>query len=100
MSAKNQFVDIHPFLDGNGRSARVLCTLVLYQNGYDFKRLFSLSEYYDKARNKYYDAIQSVREENDDLTGWLAQKRNPDLCFAFWMLGFVCGMDIGIWVLT
>ena len=66
-----QFVDIHPFLDGNGRSARVLCTLVLYQNGYDFKRLFSLSEYYDKNRNKYYDAIQSVREENDDLTGWL-----------------------------
>jgi len=66
-----QFVDIHPFLDGNGRSARVLCTLVLYQNGYDFKRLFSLSEYYDKNRNMYYDAIQSVREENDDLTGWL-----------------------------
>ena len=66
-----QFVDIHPFLDGNGRAARVLCTLVLYQNGYDFKRLFSLSEYYDKNRRKYYDAIQSVRENNMDMTGWL-----------------------------
>jgi Fic family protein len=66
-----QFVDIHPFLDGNGRTARVLCTLILYQNGYDFKRLFSLSEYYDKNRRMYYDAIQSVRENRGDMTGWL-----------------------------
>ena len=66
-----QFVDIHPFLDGNGRTARVLCTLILYQNEYDFKRLFSLSEYYDKKRRRYYDAIQSVRENNIDMTEWL-----------------------------
>jgi len=52
----------HPFLDGNGRTARVLYSLILYQNGYDFKRLFSLSEYYDKDRRKCYDTIQSVRE--------------------------------------
>ena len=68
---QSQFVDIHPFLDGNGRTARVLCTLILYQNGYDFKKLFSLSEYYDKNRREYYDAIQSVRERNTDLTAWL-----------------------------
>jgi len=66
-----QFVDIHPFLDGNGRTARVLCTLILYQNGYDFKKLFSLSEYYDRERPKYYDAIQSVRENKLDMTSWL-----------------------------
>ena len=66
-----QFVDIHPFLDGNGRTARVLCTLILYQNGYDFKRLFSISEYYGKNRGKYYNAIQSVRENKMDMTGWL-----------------------------
>lgn len=66
-----QFVHIHPFLDGNGRTARVLCTFILYQNGYDFKRLFSLSEYYDKERRRYYDAIQSVRERNMDMTVWL-----------------------------
>jgi Fic family protein len=66
-----QFVNIHPFLDGNGRTARVLCTLILYQNGYDFKRLFSLSEYYDKNRRMYYDAIQLVRENRGDMTGWL-----------------------------
>lgn len=66
-----QFVDIHPFLDGNGRTARLLCTLILYQNGYDFKRLFSLSEYYDKNRRNYYDAIQSVRDNDMDMTTWL-----------------------------
>lgn len=66
-----QFVHIHPFLDGNGRTARVLCSLILYQNGYDFKRLFSLSEYYDTDRRKYYDAIQSVRENDRDMTTWL-----------------------------
>lgn len=68
--AQYQFVDIHPFLDGNGRTARLLCTLILYQNGYDFKRLFSLSEYYDKERHNYYDAIQSVRNNNMDMTEW------------------------------
>jgi Fic family protein len=69
--AQHAFVDIHPFLDGNGRTARVLCTLILYQNGYDFQRLFSLSQYYDDERQDYYDAIQQVREADGDLTGWL-----------------------------
>ena len=69
--AQYKFVDIHPFLDGNGRTARVLCTLILYQHGYDFKRLFSLSEYYDKNRRSYYNAIQSVRNEEMDMTFWL-----------------------------
>jgi Fic family protein len=69
--AQHRFVDIHPFLDGNGRTARVLCTLVLYQKGYDFKRLFSLSEFYDKNRREYYDAIQEVRESGLDMTAWL-----------------------------
>ena len=69
--AQHKFVDIHPFIDGNGRTARVLCTLVLYLNGYDFKRLFSLSEFYDTNRPGYYHAIQAVREEDMDLTPWI-----------------------------
>ncbi len=36
---------IHPFIDGNGRTARLLSTLILYKTGYDFKRLFTISEY-------------------------------------------------------
>ncbi len=69
--SQHAFVDIHPFLDGNGRTARVLCTLILYQNGYDFQRLFSLSQFYDTERQEYYDAIQQGREDDGDLTGWL-----------------------------
>lgn len=69
--AQFQFVHIHPFLDGNGRTARLLSTLILYKTGYDFKRLFTLSEYYDRDRPAYYRAIQSVRENNMDMAGWL-----------------------------
>ena len=42
--AQFQLVHIHPFLDGNGRTARLLSMLCLYCKGYDFKRLFTLSE--------------------------------------------------------
>ncbi len=69
--AQFQLVHIHPFLDGNGRSARLLSTLCLYRKGYDFKRLFTISEYYDRNRSDYYKAIQSVRENDMDMTGWL-----------------------------
>ena len=66
-----QFVHIHPFVDGNGRTSRLLCTFYLYKSGYDFKKLFSISEYYDKDRQNFYKAIQSVRENNMDMTSWL-----------------------------
>ena len=69
--AQFQLVHIHPFLDGNGRTARLLSMLCLYRKGYDFKRLFTLSEYYDRDRPSYYRAIQSVRQRHLDLTEWL-----------------------------
>ncbi len=68
--AQFQLVHIHPFLDGNGRTSRLLSTLCLYRAGYDFKRLFSISEYYDRDRAAFYRAIQEVREQGMDLTGW------------------------------
>jgi len=69
--AQYQLVHIHPFLDGNGRTSRLLSTLCLYRAGYDFKRLFTISEYYDRDRPAFYRAIQEVRERGMDLTGWL-----------------------------
>jgi len=66
-----QLVHIHPFLDGNGRTSRLLSTLCLYRAGYDFKRLFTISEYYDRDRPAFYRAIQSVREHGMDMTVWL-----------------------------
>ena len=69
--AQFQLVHIHPFVDGNGRTSRLLSTLALYRAGYDFKRLFTLSEYYDRDRAAFYRALQGVRERGMDLTGWL-----------------------------
>jgi len=69
--AQFQLVHIHPFLDGNGRASRLLSTLCLYRAGYDFKRLFSISEYYDRDRTAFYRAIQSVRKSDMDMTAWL-----------------------------
>lgn len=69
--AQFQLVHIHPFLDGNGRTSRLLSTLCLYKAGYDFKRLFTISEYYDRDRTTFYKKIQSVRENDMDMTGWL-----------------------------
>jgi len=69
--AQFQLVHIHPFLDGNGRTSRLLSTLCLYRAGYDFKRLFTISEYYDRDRAAFYGAIQSVRQRGMDMTGWL-----------------------------
>ena len=69
--AQFQFVHIHPFLDGNGRTGRLLSTLCLYRKGYDFKKLFTISEFYDRNRTDYYKAIQSVRENNLNMTMWL-----------------------------
>ncbi len=69
--AQFQLVHIHPFLDGNGRTARLLSTLCLYRSDYDFKKLFTISEYYDRNRQDYYHALQSVRNNNMDMTVWL-----------------------------
>ena len=69
--AQFQLVHVHPFVDGNGRTARLLSTLCLYRTGYDFKRLFTISEYYDRDRPAYYKALQSMRESGMDMTDWL-----------------------------
>jgi len=69
--AQFQLVQVHPFRDGNGRTSRLLSTLCLYRAGYDFKRLFTISKYYDRDRAAFYSAIQNVREQDMDMTGWL-----------------------------
>ncbi|MEA3560367.1 MAG: Fic family protein [Candidatus Omnitrophota bacterium] len=62
---------IHPFIDGNGRTARLFATLVLYLSGFDHRRLFALDDYYDRDRNTYYAALKTVDKKTRDLTKWL-----------------------------
>ena len=66
-----ELVRIHPFLDGNGRVARALSTLILFLEGYDIRKFFSLEEYFDTNAERYYEALQSVEKEQGDLTFWL-----------------------------
>lgn len=66
-----ELVRIHPFLDGNGRVARAFATLILYKEGYDIRKFFSLEEYFDKNATEYYEALQSVEKNDGNLTFWL-----------------------------
>jgi Fic family protein len=66
-----EFVRIHPFIDGNGRAARALASLILYLRGFDTKRFFALDDYYDSDRQAYYRALKSVDSKKLDLTEWL-----------------------------
>ena len=68
--AHYECVRIHPFVDGNGRTARALATLILYKRGFDTRRFFALEEYYNVDRQSYYDALAAT-DESDDLTEWL-----------------------------
>jgi len=77
--AHYQFVTIHPFYDGNGRTARALATLILYRHGYDLGRFYSLEEVYAQDLAAYYAALQTHPHHNyydgradADLTGWVA----------------------------
>ena len=60
-----------PFIDGNGRTARVLATLILFERGFDTRRFFALDDYYDSDRIAYYDALKSVNPKTLDSTRWL-----------------------------
>jgi Fic family protein len=70
--AHYELARIHPFVDGNGRVARALSTLVLFKEGYDIRRFFSLEEYFDSNSIEYYESLQSVEKEKGDLTTWLS----------------------------
>ena len=62
---------IHPFIDGNGRAARLLATLILYLSGFDHRRIFALDDYYDRDRQAYYAALKTAQINNGDITQWL-----------------------------
>jgi len=64
-----QFETIHPFLDGNGRTGRLLITFLLCAEGLLQKPALYLSLYFKKHRKTYYELLNRTR---DDATGWEA----------------------------
>lgn len=65
-----QFESIHPFLDGNGRTGRILIPLLLLNSEILTKPSFYISNYFEVHRTEYYDTLNRVRM-NDDLEGWI-----------------------------
>jgi len=66
-----RFEGIHPFADGNGRTGRTLALWELYRRGFDTHHIFSVDEYYWENRPRYYEALDDVRKQGEELTGWL-----------------------------
>lgn len=54
----HQFLTIHPYYDGNGRTARMLATYILRRGGFGLKGLFVLETYYDRNLRGYYKSLQ------------------------------------------
>ena len=65
-----ELVRIHPFVDGNGRTSRLMATLILSIHKFNIDRYFTLDEYYNQDRQAYVDALSSA-DKNHDLTNWL-----------------------------
>jgi Fic family protein len=77
--AHYQIVTIHPWYDGNGRTARALANWILYRNEYDLSRMVSLEEEYANDLEGYYSALQTSQHHNyydgraaADITPWLS----------------------------
>ncbi len=73
-----QYATIHPYYDGNGRTARLLTTLVLQLRGYGLKGLYALEEYYAQKLQDYYEALTVGPSHNyylgraeADITKWV-----------------------------
>lgn len=76
--AHYQYATIHPYYDGNGRTARLMTTLILHQSGYGLKGLYSLEEYYARNLPAYYKALSLGPSHNyylgrasTDITPWV-----------------------------
>ncbi len=73
-----QFLTINPYMDGNGRTARMITTYLLRRGGYGLKGLFVLENFYDRNLAEYYRRLQLGLHHNyyfgrneADLTPWL-----------------------------
>ncbi|MFA7653416.1 MAG: Fic family protein [Candidatus Magasanikbacteria bacterium] len=70
-----EFLNIHPFIDGNGRISRVLTNLLLLKNGYEYMLYISHEKLIEDNKPKYYIALRrsqkTIKKDNEDVTPWL-----------------------------
>jgi Fic family protein len=73
------FLCIHPFLDGNGRMARLVTVLLLHQQGYDVSRYISLELLIEQTKESYYDTLYRASQ------GWHEDRHDPLPWIAYWL---------------
>jgi Fic family protein len=66
------FAAMHPFLDGNGRTARALEALMLQRVGLKDTLFIAMSNYYYEEKNSYLKTLAAVRAADHDLSEFLA----------------------------
>ena len=70
-----EFLSIHPFQDGNGRLSRLLTTLFLLRQGYEFMQYISFENHIEKNKKAYYDALMTAQRQRttqeDIIDKWL-----------------------------
>ena len=70
-----EFLSIHPFQDGNGRLSRLLTSLLLLQNGYDFVLYHSMEQGIEDNKKDYYKALMMAQRyrgtEEEELSRWM-----------------------------
>jgi Fic family protein len=69
------FLCIHPFLDGNGRMARLITVLLLYHYGYEVSRFISLERVIEQTKESYYETLykssQGWHKGRHDALPWI-----------------------------
>ncbi len=74
-----EFVTIHPFMDGNGRLARLLTNGILMASGYEVERYAALEKQHERNRGDYYRALRELQANNyydispgQDIRTWVS----------------------------
>jgi Fic family protein len=65
---------IHPFKDGNGRTARVLASLAMYRGGFKRREFISLEEWWGRFRNDYaaaFNCLGTAFDASTDVTPFI-----------------------------
>lgn len=70
-----EFLSIHPYQDGNGRLSRLLTTLLLLRNGYDFMNYASMETEIEKRKKEYYSVLMDGQKDRytnkENISSWI-----------------------------
>ena len=67
-----EFLSIHPFQDGNGRLSRLISSLLLLKNGYNWIQYVSFEHEVENRKNEYYRVLRTCQQQrpNENVSDW------------------------------